>query len=124
MAAMSGERIEWGFAASEDRFWCAKRVCVAGYMLCGQRKGWMPPVPDGFEPPQLCPVCRERLESGVFEPPPDEQAEGTCPVCVGRAPLDGSGLITKHDQWSWSGGRLVVTDQACPGVGERPEYET
>ena len=118
-------RMEWGYAAREDRWWCAKWVTTANYMLCGRHKGWMPPVPYPFTPPNVCPDCARILkEEPELRPVVDVQAEGTCPVCVGRAPLDEAGLIGGHRQWSWSGGTLVLTDTPCSGEGERPEHES
>ncbi len=119
------DRLEWGYALGEDRWWCAKRVSIAHRMLCGRRKGWMPPVPYPFTPPDLCPDCARLLKDGVdLQVVTDEQAEGTCPVCVGRAPLDEAGLIAAHNQWSWADGKLVLTEQPCPGRGEPPEHES
>lgn len=121
---MTAARVEFGFAERGRTVWCAKRVTTREWMLCGRRKGWMPPVPHLFVPADMCPDCQRMLDLGSFVPVPDEQVEGTCPVCVGRAPLDGRGLVAAHDQWSWADGRLVVrVGEACSGAGQRPEYE-
>jgi hypothetical protein len=121
---VSRDRIEFGYAAGEDTLWCAKRVTTGNHMLCGRRKGWMPPVPYPFTPPNLCPDCARILKGGPgLRPVGDDQAEGTCPVCVGRAPLDEAGLIAGHRQWSWSDGTLVLTKTPCSGEGELPEVD-
>lgn len=117
-------RIEFGYAADVHEFWCAKKTTVQHHMLCGKRKGWMPPVPHPFTPPNLCPDCRRILAGGPeLQPVSEEDPEGTCPVCVGRAPLDEAGLIAEHGEWSYRDGRLVVTDRPCAGRGELPEVD-
>lgn len=118
-------RVEYGYAAGQDSMWCAKRVDVQGRMLCGRRKSWMPPVPPLFQPPNLCPDCRRVLEAGPpYVQDPDDQAEGTCPVCVGQAPLDEHGRIAEHNEWSWQDGRLTTTSRPCDGAGQTPEGES
>lgn len=118
-------RIEFGYALGVQAFWCAKKTTVQSRMLCGKRKGWMPPVQQPFTPPNLCPDCARLLAAGQeLQPAVDEDAEGTCPVCVGRVPLDGAGMVAEHGEWSYRGGRLVVTDRPCAGRGEPPEAES
>lgn len=117
-------RIEFGYAANIDTFWCAKKVNTINFMLCGKRKGWMPPTQHPFTPTPLCPDCKRILAGGPeLRPVAEEDPEGTCPVCVGRAPLDEAGLIAPHMQWLWPSGKPVLTQTPCSGAGELPEVE-
>jgi hypothetical protein len=115
--------VEWGFAADEHDMWCAKWVGTEARMVCGRRKGWMPPVGLPFSPPNVCPDCAAVLAGRAVPVVADDQAEGTCPVCVGRAPLDEQGLVAAHGQWSFAGGTPVVTRRPCAGAGELPEED-
>lgn len=115
-------RFEWGYAADVHDKWCARKAGVRARMLCSRRVGWMPPVPHPFAPPNVCPDCARLLQAG----PPygqtlDEQAEGTCPECVGQVPLDADGRVAAHGEWSWQNGRLEATKIPCAGEGEWPE---
>lgn len=123
---MKPVRIEFGYAAGCGTRQCAKRVDVAHRMLCDRRVAYIPAVQPPFRPEHFCPDCRRVLDGGVteFVPPTDEQAEGTCPVCVGRVLLDEQGRISVHGEWSYRGGALVVTEKPCAGAGEKPEAES
>ncbi len=116
-------RIEFGYAADVHDRWCAKWTTTDARMVCGRRKGWMPPVGLPFKPANLCPDCARVLAGQPVEVAGDDLAEGTCPACVGRVPLDGEGLVAAHGVWSFAGPVPRITGLPCAGVGEPPEVD-
>lgn len=108
----------WCSAYGTGDAWCAQRTRTK--TLCDREIIFLPVV-QPVDPGVVHDDCARIIAAGDFVPPHDEQAEGTCPVCVGQAPVSADGRIDTHRQWRYERGALVVTELWCDGAGGLPE---
>lgn len=116
-------KVVFGYAERKD-VPHAVDITAPGRTLCDAGVFWLPGILGGFDaevPSNLCQWCRRQMAELGAEVAVDSQAEGTCPVCVGRAPLTAAGLVGAHLQWSYATGKPRLSEVSCEGRGQKPE---
>jgi hypothetical protein len=104
-------RIVFGWAKRKD-IPHAVDITAAGLTLCRIGVFWLPGILGGFSgemPPNLCGRCRQLMVERGAVVVLDDQREGTCPECVGRAPLTQAGADRRASA-------VVVCDGSAAGV--------
>lgn len=115
--------IPYGYANGVDAEWCIHDEARPDFMLCGQRKGFIPEAPPLF-PRFVHDRCRVKwFRQGRVPADRGLTVYGVCPDCAGEVPLDG-GLVAAHGAWVVGRHGARVSDRPCPGEGELPEVES
>lgn len=113
--------IQFGFAYRQTGEMCAVHPDDPAKTLCGRTVQFLPYLrDDDHVPTNLHPRCAEVLEERRPTTAVPVRTVGTCPVCVGRAPVV-DGLIGDHGQWTWVSGWRAQTSTPCSGAGQEPE---